>query len=90
LSDITLKNVNVTELWFLKEHLSNNNFDMESIGFEARTPKFGYSECHVDIEDTRYLVKHKSYAGMTAGQVASRVHRQNEIFYVQKYNKPIK
>lgn len=87
LAEVTLKNVTVTELWFLKEHLSNNNFDNDTVGYTVTTPKFGYSECHVDIDDTRYLVKHKQFAG-SPGRTQPDTFR-NVVFYVQKYKKPI-
>lgn len=93
LSEITLKNINTTELWFLREALACGNYDMSIVGYEVRTPKFGYEECYIDISDTRYLVKYKTWAYTREALPASHPapgNDKNIIFYVQKHlNAPV-
>ena len=87
LSDITLKNMSMTELWFFKETIDGGGIDMARTpsGYEVRTPKFGYNECYVNIEDQRYLVKHRTDAAESHG--GSWNGTRNVVFFVQKHNR---
>jgi hypothetical protein len=90
LSEITLKNLNMTELWFLRETLEGGNYKRKNIGLEVRDPKFGYNECYIDIGDTRYLVKHKQWAWPSLKVTSSNTDEySNVVFYVQKYKRKI-
>lgn len=83
LSEITLKNISTTEVWFLREMLEGGNFKRTQVGTEVRDPKFGYNECFLDIEDQRYLVKYKQWAnGMRPAP-----EYENVIFYLQKFKR---
>ena len=86
LSDLTLKNVTTTEIWFLREMLDAGNTKRTKIGFTIQDPKFGYSECHMDFDDTRYLIKYKEWASQHDDR--SREYT-NVVFYVQKFKRPI-
>ena len=81
LADITLKNMNMTELWFLRHTIDAGEGEVLLFAEMAvRTPKFGYEECYVDVENTRYLVKHKTWIG-----ARSDGDCRNMVFYVQKH-----
>ena len=86
LSEITLENINSTELWFLRETLESGNFKRKNIGMEVRDPKFGYNECEITIGETRYLIKHKQWA---ARDWRNPDRDQNIVFYVQKYKRKV-
>ncbi len=88
LSNITLKNMNETELWFLLETITTGEHDTEHHGIEVRDQRFGYSECFIDIVDQRYKFKYKSWvAGDDPPHTPYRGKTDNIIFYVQKYKK---
>jgi hypothetical protein len=93
LGEITLKNMNSTELWFLREQLDGGNYKRKNIGLEVRDPKFGYNECYIDIDDTRYLVKHKQWAwpkpvpALLSGKPSDEY--SNVVFFVQKFKKKL-
>ncbi len=64
LSDISLENMNMTELWFLRNTIDSNNYTVLAIDdprIKRLTPKFGYNQCHIFVEDQGYLIKHKNW-----------------------------
>ena len=65
----------MTELWFLRNTIDSGELPWAIPFMEqtVKTRKFGYDECYVDIEDQRYLIKHKS-------------HVSNELFIPPRYN----
>jgi len=75
-----------TELWFFKEHIQSGEYGLKSAGVEVRTPKFGYEECYIDINDTRYLVKHRTNAGSIDGTLDGK---RRVVFYVRKHKNSI-
>ncbi len=83
LSDITLKNLNMTELWFLRNTIDSGDRTVTTTTGEVavRTTRFGYDECYVDIGDQRYLLKHKTWV---SGEEFVRPN-PNIVFYVQKH-----
>lgn len=84
LGEITLENMNLTELWFLRNTIDSGDGSVSATGeFAVQTTRFGYDECYVDIEDQRYLVKHKTWV---SGEEFVRPN-PNVVFYVQKHRK---
>jgi len=88
LSEITLKNMNMTELWFLRNTIDSGDGTVKIATFgelTVRTPKFGYDECYIDIEDQRYLLKHKTWVSSEHFLMP----QANIVFYVRKHKNPI-
>ena len=84
LGEITLKNLSMTELWFLRHTIDSGGGVVSPFAeLSVRTPKFGYDECYVDIDDRRYLIKHKTRAGGTWETC------KNVVFFVRKHKNPI-
>lgn len=85
LGEVTLKNMNMTELWFLRHTIDRDEYDLDRDGIQVRAEKcgtkFGYDECYIDIEDQRYLVKHKTWVG--GEHLLPPVI--NIVFYVRKH-----
>jgi hypothetical protein len=85
--------MNMTELWFLKESVASGTYDFatDSAGYTVRTPKFGYDECYIDIDDTRYLVRHRTQISNEGANWGSSVApNKNVIFYIQKFKKKVR
>jgi len=80
----------MTELWFLKESIGTKDIEVSSAAgdyfMQVRTPKFGYDECYIDIDDTRYLVKHRTESGPTHGGSWNGI---NVVFFVRKHKNKI-
>ena len=72
----------MTELWFLRNTIDSGNGAITSTAeIAVRTARFGFDECHIDIADQRYLLKHKTWV---SGELLIPPTK-NIVFYVQKY-----
>jgi len=81
--------MNMTELWFLRNTLDAGGGKVSPFAeLTVTTPKFGYDQCYVDVDTTRYLIKHKTWAEATPH--GSLKDMLNVVFYVQKHKRQIK
>ena len=89
LGDVTLQNMNTTELWFLVEHLKQHKYINKNYGDIVRAAKFGYEEGIIDVGEHRYLIKFKSTIVGTYGWRDDDDIHENQVFFVQKFKKKV-
>ena len=74
----------MTELWFFQSIINAGSWEHDRDGAEVRTPKFGYMQCQVVIDDQQYLIKYKNMISPSPrGQLAATY--ENLVFYVKKH-----
>ena len=84
LSEITLQNLNMTELWFLRHTIDSGECSVANVRVHE-TKKFGHNDLYIDIEDQRYHIKHKT---IVSGE-NFLPPLENIVYHVHKHNKLI-